>query len=313
MRINKNLKWALVLSGGGAKGFAHVGVLKGLAERGYPEPSLVVGTSMGAIVGGLYASGMAVEELYRFALEEFDITQYLDSYVFKISGPVGRVLQAGQLLGLLTGKPGIDSGNRVLSLIERLSGGKRFEDARLPFRCNAVDLISGQEVVFQSGSMARAIRASMSFPVFFDPLTEGDRCLVDGGIADNMPIRIAAEAGFKRILAIDVGSFKTKSASDFDSAGKIVFRSLEVALNLMHRQARKDHEALIIPATDNKSTPLSFFRKKELIALGKQAVQENEKALDAFFGSGIRAMLARRKGARHLLQEDDFAKTEQKY
>jgi NTE family protein len=294
MRINKNLKWALVLSGGGAKGFAHVGVLKSLAERGYPDPSLVVGTSMGAIVGGLYASGMAVEELSRFALDEFDITQYLDSYVFKITGPVVRLFQAGQLLGLLTGKPGIDSGNQVLALIERLSGHKRFEEARIPFRCNAVDLISGREVVFQSGSMARAIRASMSFPVFFDPLMEGDMCLADGGIADNMPIRIAAEAGFRRILAIDVGGFKPKPSSDFDSAGKIVFRSLEVALNLMHRQAGKNHEALVISATDNKSTALSFFKKKELIALGKQVIQENEKDLDAFFGSGIRAALARR-------------------
>jgi predicted acylesterase/phospholipase RssA len=135
----------------------------------------------------------------------------------------------------------------------------------------------------------------MSFPVFFDPLIEGGMCLVDGGIADNMPIRIAAEMGFKRILAIDVGGFRTKPSSDFDSAGKIVFRSLEVALKLVHRQAGKNYEALIIPATDNKSTPLSFFRKKELIALGKQTVQENKKALDAFFGSGIRAALARRR------------------
>jgi predicted acylesterase/phospholipase RssA len=118
--------------------------------------------------------------------------------------------------------------------------------------------------------------------------------LVDGGIADNMPVRIAAEAGFKHILAIDVGGFRTKPSSDFDSAGKIVFRSLEVALNLMHRQAGKGHEALVLPATDHKSTPLSFFRKKELIALGKQTIQENEKALDVFFGAGIRAALARR-------------------
>ena len=195
MRIQKNLKWALVLSGGGAKGFAHVGVLKALAKMGVPEPSLVVGTSMGAIIGGIYASGMSPAEMNRFILDEFDITHYLDSYVFKLNGPVGRILQAGQLLGALTGKPGIDSGKAVLALLKDLSGNKRFDATRIPFRCNAVDLISGKEVVFSSGNVATAIRASMSFPVFFEPLLMGKRYLVDGGLVDNMPVHIARAEG----------------------------------------------------------------------------------------------------------------------
>jgi NTE family protein len=231
MGIKKNLKWALVLSGGGAKGLAHVGVLKALAERGFPEPSLVVGTSMGAIIGGLYASGYDLDELVRFTLEDFDIAHYLDSSVLAKGGPLRRIFQAGQFLGNLAGRPGIDSGNQVEALIEELSGHKTFEECRIPFRCNAVDLITSREVVFRSGRLARAIRASLSFPIFFEPLVEGDMYLADGGLADNMPVKIARDEGFRRVLAVDVGAFKTKPVENLDSATKVLYRSLEVTLN----------------------------------------------------------------------------------
>jgi NTE family protein len=294
MRINKKLRWALVLSGGGAKGLAHIGVIKALMEKGYPEPSLIAGTSMGAIVGGLYASGMGIRDMARFALEEFDITQYLDSFVFKMNGPVGKILQAGQLVGTLTGKPGMDSGNQVFALIERLSGCKNIEETRIPFRCNAVDIVSGQEVVFRSGSLARAIRASMSFPIFFEPLIEGEMSLVDGGLVDNTPVRIAGEEGFKHILAVEAGSFRTKPAYNFDTAPKVVYRSLEVVLNLMRARAGRGYPALVIKAAHDDATPFSFDRKRELVSLGEQAVRENGKALAVFFGSGPRAFIAKR-------------------
>jgi hypothetical protein len=109
-----------------------------------------------------------------------------------------------------------------------------------------------------------------------------------------MPIRIAGEEGFNRILAVDVGAFKARYTHHFDSAPKIVYRSLEVILNQVRRQAVKDHSALIIKAENNETTPLSFDKKKNLVALGGQAVQENEKILAAFFGSGLRASMARR-------------------
>ncbi|GHV89154.1 patatin [Spirochaetia bacterium] len=292
MKVQKNLKWALVLSGGGAKGLAHAGFLKALMEMGAPEPSLVVGTSMGAIVGGLYASGMSPADMNRFILDEFDITKYLDSFVFKLNGPVGRILQAGQLLGNLAGKPGIDSGNQLLGLLRHLSGNRRFEETRIPFRCNAVDLISGNEVVFDSGNVAEAIRASMSFPVFFEPVLMGNQCLADGGLVDNMPIHIAASAGFTRILAVDVGGFRPAPAADFVSAPKIVYRSLEVVLKIMHQRKTDYDKALVITASD-KATPFAFTKKKELAALGEQAVRDNEKALTAFFGGGLRAAITR--------------------
>jgi NTE family protein len=294
MNMKKNLKWALVLSGGGAKGLAHVGFLKAFSRLGYPEPSLVAGTSMGAIVGGVYASGMPVNELARFAEDEFDITRYLDSFVFKLTGPVGKFLQAGQFLGNLAAKPGIDSGREILALLKALTKNKSFSEARIPFRCNALDLISGREVVFNSGNMAEAIRASMGFPVFFEPLLTSGMCLVDGGLADNMPVRLAGELGFKRILAVDVGGFKKQGAIEFITAPKIVYRCFEIILHQLHRQKQKYGADLLITASD-RTTPFAFNRKKELIALGEQAVKDNEEALAAFFGSGPRAYFVRKQ------------------
>jgi NTE family protein len=173
-----NRPWVLVLSGGGAKGLAHIGVFKRLEETGFLKPSLVAGMSMGAIIGEIYACGMAMGELARFVINEFDITDYLDSFVFKLNGPVGKVMQTGQILASLATRPEIDPGYRLL---EGLTGGKDFSETEIPFRCNAMDLLSGREVIFSSGFVTRAMRASMSFPVFLSLSWTGGMCLVDGG------------------------------------------------------------------------------------------------------------------------------------
>jgi NTE family protein len=309
MKMASKLKWALVLSGGGAKGFAHLGILNALAEMGAPEPSLVVGTSMGAIVGGLYACGMGPTELIRFLIDKFDITEYLDSFVFKINGPVGKVFRTGQILGSLAAGSGSDSGRRVLELLEELTGGKTFAETRIPFRCNAVDLVEGRELVFSSGSVARAIRASMSFPAIFEPLTEGDKCLVDGGLANNMPVYIAKNEGFTRILAVDVGNLTARAVSDFKTGAQIVYRCLEVMLNMAGRKG--DAKADLTIHASNEITAFEFSRKQELVALGERAIRENEKAVRVFFRGGIRAWVARslyRECGVSL--EDTFAQTE---
>ncbi|MDR2398164.1 MAG: patatin-like phospholipase family protein [Spirochaetaceae bacterium] len=282
---NKTHQWALVLSGGGAKGLAHIGVLKAFADRGFPEPSLVVGTSMGAIVGGLYACGISPQELTRLVLEDFDITAYLDSFVFKLNGPVGKVFQTGQILGNFATRRGADSGQGLLKLFEELTKGKTFAQTRIPFRCNAVDLVSGKELVFSSGSVARAIRASMSFPGFFEPLVEETQgappqCLVDGGLANNMPVYIARNAGFRRVLAVDVYHFKTVPASDLKTGPHIVYRSIEVVINLMERKAAAADLTLY---TADQVSPFNFFRKKEVIQMGEQVVTAQEPQIQAFF------------------------------
>ncbi|MDR2028738.1 MAG: patatin-like phospholipase family protein [Treponema sp.] len=292
MKMPSKLKWALVLSGGGARGLAHVGILNALAEMGAPEPSLVVGTSMGAIVGGLYACGMGPAELTRFLIDKFDITELLDSFVFKINGPVGKVFQTGQLLGSLATGAGLDSGRRILELFEELTEAKTFAETRIPFRCNAVDLAEGRELVFSSGSVARAMRASMSFPAFFEPLVEGDRCLVDGGLANNMPVYIARNEGFSRILAVDTGNFSPRPASDFKTGAQIVYRCLEVVFNMIKRKG--EVKAALTVHASNDLSPFEFSRKQEFVTLGERTIRENKKAVQVFFNGGIRAWFGRK-------------------
>ncbi|MDR3276959.1 MAG: patatin-like phospholipase family protein [Treponema sp.] len=316
MKIDRNLRYALVLSGGGAKGLAHLGFLRALLERGWPEPSLVVGTSMGAIIGGLYASGTGLGELHRYVLEEFDITKHLDGFTFKLAEPVARVFQAGKLLGNLAAKPGIDSGEHIEALIDRFLGVKTFEETRIPFRCNAVDLVSGQEVVFRSGPLGRAIHASMSIPMIFAPVTETGpngraMCLVDGGLADNLPVHIAEAEGFSRILAVDVGGFRDQDPGDFVSVPKIAYRCLEYVMFSRARRQDAWEGATVINAAGGTAggaaggkaaTLLSFDRKRELVALGEQSVAANQGTLETFFGKGYEAAAARRRARKRRRQ-----------
>jgi NTE family protein len=282
MNMNKHKHpWALVLSGGGAMGLAHIGLLKGLEEAGFPRPSLVAGTSMGAIVGGLYAIGMPPDEMERFILDDFDITDYLDSFVFRINGPFGRIIQTGQALAVLAGKPGIDPGQRALELLESLTGGKRFDETEIPFRCNAVDLISGREVVFNSGSLALAMRASMSLPVFFEPFEYNGMCFVDGGLLNNMPVAIARNEGFDRVLAVNVTSFAPAKLENLRNGPQVIFRSIDCVL---HAQDEGGKAQADLTLTIKVAAALfSFYKQKELIGVGKKAVGENMKALENFF------------------------------
>jgi len=273
--------WALVLSGGGARGLAHVGVLNALEEAGFPKPSLVVGTSMGAIVGGLYACGMTPRELVRFVLEDFNIADYMDSFTFRINGPVGKVFQTAQMLASLATSTGLDSGHKALDLFRKLTGGKSFDETAIPFRCNAVDLLGGQEVVFKTGSVARAMRASMSFPVFFEPFTENGMCLVDGGLFDNMPTAIASNEGYRHIMAVNVNNFYPVEAKDLKNGPQIIYRSIESVLNAL-RDCKASPAELVIDVTGD-ATPFSFFRKKEFVELGERVVRGNLETIEAFF------------------------------
>ena len=278
--MKKNKGWALILSGGGARGFAHIGFLDKLLEAGFPEPSLIAGTSMGAIVGGLYACGMQTGELRRFVRDEFKISDYLDSFAFKLDGPVGQIMQTGQVLASIATKPGMDKGQRALDLFESFTGGKSFEETIIPFRCNALDLISGKEVILKSGSVAKAIRASMSFPLFFEPFLMEDMYLVDGGLIDNMPIKIAEDEGYTNILALNVNRFTEVSLKNLRGGPQIIYRSIECSLGL--RDEKKPSKNTLTLDLSDDATPFSFYRKNDFIKLGERAVEENMKKLENF-------------------------------
>ena len=298
MKINRNLKYALAFAGGGARGLVHIGVLCALKAAGYPPPSLIAGTSMGAIVGGLYAAGTSPEELKDFVLHELTVSDFMESPGFKMNGPLGKLLVTGQFIGNFAVKPGIDPGLRVTALLERFLNGKTFSDCSIPFLCNAVDIVTGREVVLSSGLLSRAIRASMSVPAFFEPCPVDGMCLVDGGILANMPAGAAREAGrslgISRVLAVDThGVWNEVPADHYRTGLNVVMRCFDV---LIH-SAQNNYPApdLLMHAADQTSV-FDFSRKEEMIALGEAAAAQSARELDAFFGLGPVAYFGRKTG-----------------
>jgi NTE family protein len=252
---------------------------------------------MGAIIGGLYASGISLNELKSFVLERLDVSDFMESSGFKINGPLGKLLLTGQFIGNFAAKPGIDPGVKALRLIKSFVGDKRIEDCPIPFVCNAVDLVSGREMVLDSGPLARAIRASMSFPAFFEPLVEENLCLVDGGVANNMPVGAArktgAALGISTVLAVDTHSeWREIPASSCKTGIGVVMRCFEVMIHAA--EAYHPGADMVLHAADQTSV-FDFDRKKDLVALGEAAVRQSAGELDAFFGRGLVARYIRKK------------------
>jgi NTE family protein len=211
-------KVGLVLSGGAARGLAHIGVLKALEEQGI-KIDAIAGTSMGAVVGGLYASGYKIDELEKLALSidwqaalsdappredvpfrrkqddrDFLVKQKLS---FRDDGSLGLPLGViqGQNLALL-----------LESLLAHTSDTRDFDKLPIPFRAVATDISNGEKVVFRKGHLPQVIRASMSIPAVFAPVELDGRLLVDGGMTDNIPLDVAREMGVDVAIVVDIGT-----------------------------------------------------------------------------------------------------------
>lgn len=211
-------KIGLVLSGGAARGLAHIGVLKALEEQGI-KIDAIAGTSMGAVVGGLYASGYKVDELEKLALSidwqaalsdappredvpfrrkqddrDFLVKQKLS---FRDDGSLGLPLGViqGQNLALL-----------LESLLAHTSDTRDFDKLPIPFRAVATDIANGEKVVFRKGHLPQVIRASMSIPAVFAPVELDGRLLVDGGMTDNIPLDVARQMGVDVAIVVDIGT-----------------------------------------------------------------------------------------------------------
>lgn len=199
------LKTALVLSGGGAKGYAHIGVLEVMDSLGL-KPDLVVGTSIGAIIGALYASGYSGREIDS-TLRTLPIQRMIRRYEPKVSSALGvlrplAVWEKGERAYVLqTGAVREGEVNAFLSsllLRGNLEARGNFDSLPIPFRAVATDVATRDAVVISSGDLARAVRASAAIPIVLRPVHVGDKWLVDGGIAENAPVQVARDLGARR-------------------------------------------------------------------------------------------------------------------
>jgi NTE family protein len=285
------VRWALVLSGGGARGLAHIGVLKALERRGVPPPSLVAGTSMGAIIGAMYASGWDAARLEAYALR-FDLGDYLDNPAFRLPDfPLTRMVQAGSALGSLIRGRSIDSGAKARAELGRLFGEALIEELPIPFACVATDVASGRAIVQDRGNLADAVRASMSFPGVFAPVEHGKALLVDGGVLDNLPCDVARKRGFRRILASDVSPFEYLDPKRLNNSVALLYRCFDVAAEHAQRAVGPMAE-LTITSSDSRS-PFQFDGIRSVIALGESSADAAGSDLDLFFARGF-PRLARR-------------------
>jgi len=184
---------ALVLGGGAARGFAHVGAIRALEEVGF-RPDLVVGCSMGALVGAFYADGVK-SHIMR------GITRMVSGTKKKASDFIPAKLSSSALF----------DASKIEEFLVDFFGLRRIEELSVPFACVAVDIVEAEELVFDSGLIAPAVRASISIPGVFPPLRRGKMILVDGGLLDPVPVRVARDMGAEKVLAVNVISRKKRN------------------------------------------------------------------------------------------------------
>ncbi|HEV3182872.1 MAG TPA: patatin-like phospholipase family protein [Steroidobacteraceae bacterium] len=283
----------LVLSGGGARGTAHIGVLKVLEQMRVPIDA-IAGTSMGAVVGGLYASGLSARDIEKIMTsinwqdafrdrpprEDLDLRRKEEDETFLVKYHFG--VRDGHIVvpkGLIQGQKLSETLRRLTLPVARISD---FDELPTPFRAVATDLENGDSVVMASGDLTSAMRASLSAPGVFAPVEREGRVLIDGGIADNIPVDIARTMGVDVLIVVDVGS-PLLPRQQLSSAPLITNQVLSI---LIQRGAQAQlatlgsHDVLIRPALGNASA-FDFGSVARIIGTGEKAARESATQLAA--------------------------------
>ena len=284
----------LVLSGGGARGLAHVGVLKVLEENHIPV-DLVVGTSAGSIIGGLYAMGLSAREIEQVVLKvdwnegfsDASERQYRSFNRKRYDLSILTTLDVGIGLDGLRLPKGLLQGQRLEMLLKKVTAPAEliedFDRLPVPFRAVATDIENGERVVIGHGSIVRAIHASMAIPGVYAPVEIGGRMLVDGGLSSNLPVSTARELGANHIIAIDI-STPLGSAEDLTSilsvAGQVssLLTQRTVEQEISRLQA---DDTLITPDLKGYSSG-DFDKAAAIIAIGEQAARDSLERLSRY-------------------------------
>lgn len=282
-------KVGLVLSGGGAKGMAHIGALKVIEEAGIPI-DYVVGTSMGSIIGGLYAIGYTPEQMdsmvrvqdWTFLLSdrtprsEMNMAEREADEQYVISVPFSKTA-----IKEVTG--GLIKGQNIANLFSELTLGYHdsidFNKLPIPFACVSEDISKGEEKVFHNGVLAQAMRASMAIPGVFTPVRLDSMVLVDGGVVNNYPVNVAREMGADIIIGVDVQS-KLKPASELNGAGSILGQLIDLMGQDMYLKNLKETNTHIKVNVDGYSAA-SFTSNAidTLIIRGEEAARNKWESL----------------------------------
>ncbi|MCS4279098.1 patatin-like phospholipase family protein [Stenotrophomonas rhizophila] len=287
----------LALGGGGARGIAHVRILKQLEALHFPV-DCIAGTSAGALVGALYASGSTPAQIEQLVLSTEWLSLFTDTLPrrdrslrrkaddYAQLAPIGIGLGGeGKAVALAAG---VSEGEKLIALFERATGGSRvsgrFDDLPIPFRAVATDINTGKPVVLAEGSVAMAMRASMSLPGIFRPVVIQDQVLLDGGLSNQVPIDVVRAMGADRVIAVDVGT--PLSALDRDASLVDVISQLSGFLTTRSAQQQLDslgqQDLLIAPDLTGKVATGDFDKAPEALQIGQVAAERAAPALLAF-------------------------------
>ncbi len=267
MTKNNDINFGLTLSGGGARGLAHIGVLKAL-ENASIRPDYLTGTSMGGVIAAAYASGLSPDEIEQIALE------------------YGSVRKLWRLADPTLPRRGLFQGERLLAFFEKHMQGCTFADLRIPLTLIAVDLNSRQEVHLQEGSVAEAVRATVSIPGLLAPVEQNGQRLVDGGLLNNLPVDVVQSMGADVTLGVDVYS-NNGGPSFWQELGQTRVLSQTIgdlimvlgdSLDLLIKQQslnklqKTPPDFLIYPDVPVDVTVVTgYHRAADLVAIGKEA------------------------------------------
>lgn len=275
----------LVLGGGGARGISHISVIRTIEELGVPV-DCIAGTSMGALVGALYASGMSVDDIEKM-VTTLDWDRLFNDKLDRQDRTYRRkrdddLVMSKPGIGIgpdgIKAAPGLLAGQRITlyfaSLVEPVGVIEDFDQLPIPYRAIAADVNTGEAVAIGSGDLAMAMRASMSIPGAFPPVAWGDRVLVDGGVASNLPVQVARDMGADIIIAVDVGTPLGTLSSN--SSVLAVADQLTGLLTVGNTKASiallGERDILIRPQLDGKVATADFEKALEAIAIGKEAM-----------------------------------------
>ncbi len=240
----------LALSGGAARGIAHIAVLEVLERDEIPIQS-IAGTSAGSIVGALYAAGLPLPEIKRILLH----AKWRDILAFTLP------------------KQGLISSEGIFKFMEEVLPVKKFSALHLPFAAVAADLRTAEKVVLTSGSIARAVQASCSLPVIFTPTMINNQALVDGGIASQVPVRaVREELGAGNVVAVNV-NYRALETEEYDSLIKI---ATHLSILWASRNARDEEKLadVVIQADARGISLYDLAKADELLRRGRKAAED---------------------------------------
>jgi NTE family protein len=256
---DKGPRIALVLSGGGARGYAHIGVLEALVDAGITFTE-IAGCSMGAIVGAHFAQFVDVKKL------DHDAARISRENPFPIKDIIRR-------------KAGIVSGEHAMTILTDIFGSIRFQDLKIPLSINAYDLHNSKEIVFRSGPVIDALRCSMSIPVFFDPIIKGDQIIVDGGVHNNFPFSLLDPDAYDYIIGVNVNQYIHPTTPDkLGFLNMIALTQHTIIRQLTHPQREKFKampNSILIEPDLGKYTAYQFKTYNEIRDIGYKTAQKS--------------------------------------